>query len=66
MCGTGGSVDENAVNYWKSHLLPRHFKGYSPKDILSTDKTGIFFNLLPQKTLQLEKLATGEKRVRTG
>jgi hypothetical protein len=53
---------KNMVNYWKSHLLPRHLEGYSPKDILSTDTTGIFCNLLPQKSLSVREACHGGKK----
>jgi hypothetical protein len=57
MRGASGSVDENTINYWNSHLLPRHLEGYSPKDILNADETGIFFNILLQKTLSVRQEA---------
>jgi hypothetical protein len=49
--GESASVDEGTADYWKSVTLVRYLQGYKPNDIFNADATGIFFNLLPSKTL---------------
>jgi hypothetical protein len=44
-------VDEGTVDYWKSVTLVRYLEGNKPNDIFNADESGIFFNLLPSKTL---------------
>ena len=53
VCGEGKSVDtqSNKMTAWqeKLSLLLLH---YPPQDIFNADETGIFFHLLPDKTLE--------------
>ncbi|XP_046608718.1 tigger transposable element-derived protein 6-like [Neodiprion virginianus] len=51
VCGEANSVDEATVEQWKNIDLPRIIKNYDLRDIYNTDETGLFFNLLPSKTL---------------
>lgn len=48
--GEASSVEQDAVDDWKARL-PRIIDGYSPDDIFNMDETGIFYKLLPDRTL---------------
>jgi len=48
--GESGEVREETVQSWKERL-PVILAGYSPQDILNTDKTGKFYRALPNKSL---------------
>lgn len=49
LSGESSSVDEATIEEWKKNL-PNLTKGYKPKDIFNADETGLFFNLLPDKS----------------
>lgn len=51
VCGESASVDVTSVEHWKKDVLPTIIKDYALRDIYNTDETGLFFNLLPSKTL---------------
>lgn len=55
-CGEASKVDETAANYWLT-LFEEVKKKFSPADIFNMDESGIFFNLLPNRTLSYK----GEK-----
>jgi hypothetical protein len=52
---SGQSVKNHRVNLteaevWKTEHLPHLLEGYSPCDVFSADKCGLFYNLLPNRT----------------
>ena len=49
LSGESSSVDEATIEEWKKNL-PNLTKGYKPKDVFNADETGLFFNLLPDKS----------------
>lgn len=49
--GESESVDMETVDDWKSTKLPDLIRYYDSKDIYNADETGLFFNLLPNRTL---------------
>lgn len=49
LSGESSSVDETTIEEWKKDL-PNLTKGYKPKDVFNADETGLFFNLLPDKS----------------
>ena len=49
--GESNAVDDVTVNHWKTNVLPDIIKNYEERDIYNTDETGMFYNLLPHKTL---------------
>ena len=51
VCGESASVNEETVSAWLSTTLPSVLEGYKPSDVFNTDETGLFFRLLPDKTL---------------
>ncbi|XP_049799604.1 tigger transposable element-derived protein 4-like [Schistocerca nitens] len=48
-CGDSKSVDEPTVAQW-IQTLPNLIQGYKLRDIYNADETGMFFNLMPDKT----------------
>ncbi|GBL81922.1 Tigger transposable element-derived protein 6 [Araneus ventricosus] len=54
ICGESGSVDIEIVQLWKENTLPNLLKDCIPRDIFNADETGLFFNLLPDKTLTVK------------
>ncbi|XP_042911244.1 tigger transposable element-derived protein 6 [Parasteatoda tepidariorum] len=49
LSGESSSVDAATIEEWKKNL-PNLTKGYKPKDVFNADETGLFFNLLPDKS----------------
>lgn len=54
MCGESADVDEKAVDEWFQQL-PHILRDYEPEDIFNVDETGLFYKLLPAKTLAYRK-----------
>ncbi|XP_061190462.1 tigger transposable element-derived protein 6-like [Saccostrea echinata] len=55
VCGEEKSVDSQSADMllWKEKL-PIILQTYSPDDIYNADETGIFFRMLPDKTLEFK------------
>ncbi|MCP3953123.1 MAG: hypothetical protein GY697_13035 [Desulfobacterales bacterium] len=49
--GEAKSVPQEAVDAWKSTLLPQLLKDYTPDRIYNLDETGLFYKLQPSKSL---------------
>lgn len=63
--GESESVDKNVVTDWKSKLQEL-CKDYHPKDIFNADETGLFFQLMPAKTLKFkDENCHGGKKARS-
>ena len=60
--GESGSVDQTVVTNWKRNLS-NLVADYSASDIFNADETGLFFKLLPNKTLSFkdQTCVTGKK-----
>ena len=43
------------MDQWVSSSLPILLQGYEPKNVFNADETGLFFKLLPDKTLEFKK-----------
>jgi hypothetical protein len=52
--GESAAVEETVVEDYVSTTLPNLLRDYDPKDVLSMDKTGLFYKLLPNRTLQFK------------
>ena len=50
ICGESKSVDMETVEHWRQGLSGK-LDGYALKDIFNADETGLFFNMLPGKTM---------------
>ena len=53
ICEESDDVDIAVVQQWKENILPNLLKDYIPRDIFNAHETGLFFNLLPDKTLTI-------------
>ena len=68
LCGKSISGEEGAVNsvsveQWKAETLPTLLQGYTEDQIYNADETGLFYELLPNKTLHYRnEKCTGGKR----
>lgn len=54
MSGESADVPDDTVQAWRSRVLPGLLKEYSLKDVYNADEFGLFFNLLPDRTMCLE------------
>jgi hypothetical protein len=54
ICGESAGVNLETVSHWKCTTLSNHVDGYALKDIFNVDETGLFFNVLPHKTLDFK------------
>lgn len=63
MCGEAAAVDMRPVEEWKNGLLKDVLQRYNPCDVFNLDETGLFFRLVPDKTLtfQSEGCSGGKK-----
>ncbi|XP_067650869.1 tigger transposable element-derived protein 4-like [Haliotis asinina] len=52
--GESSSVDSKSVDDWLTSQLPMLLKNYSPENIFNADETGLFYKLVPQRTLHLK------------
>ncbi|XP_025208664.1 tigger transposable element-derived protein 6-like [Melanaphis sacchari] len=61
VCGEAASVDEEAVNNWKAKI-PEIIANYAECDIFNADETGLFYRVLPDKTMAFKnEICTGGK-----
>lgn len=51
ICGEAAAVDDSVVATWLEKSLPQVIAAYEPRDIFNADETGVFYRLLPDKTL---------------
>ena len=51
VCGESASVCEETVDTWRTVTLPSLLEGYEACNVFNADETGLFFKLLPDKTL---------------
>ena len=49
--GEAGAVDDTTVQEWLTKVWPVLRSGYAPEDIFNCDETGLFYKVLPNKTL---------------
>jgi hypothetical protein len=61
VCGEAASVDEEAVDNWKAKI-PEIIANYAECDIFNADETGLFYIVLPDKTMAFKnEICTGGK-----
>ena len=51
ICGEAAAVDDNIVTSWLDKTLAPILSSYHPRDVFNADETGVFYRLLPDKTL---------------
>jgi len=60
--GEGSSVADNQVDDWYSTALPKLLDSYAPQDVYNADEMGVFYKLLPAKSLTVKgEQCTGGK-----
>jgi hypothetical protein len=52
--GESAAVDETVVEDYVSTTLPNFLRDYDSKDVFNMDETGLFYKLLPNRTLQFK------------
>lgn len=52
--GEENSVDKSTVETWLNEVWPSARSNYSDGNIFNVDETGLFFNLMPDKTLRFK------------
>lgn len=55
ICGESESVNEEDATSWKNSTLPTLLKDYSPRDVFNADEFGLFFKMMPNKSLVYKK-----------
>nr|XP_022912297.1 tigger transposable element-derived protein 6-like [Onthophagus taurus] len=53
MCGESAKVDENSVNLRLSNFITVK-NSYAPRDVFNMDESGIFYNLMTNRTLHIK------------
>lgn len=54
MCGESASADDDAAASWMLASLAGILKDYAPTDVYSADETGLFYEMLPSRTLDFK------------
>lgn len=49
--GEAGDIDLEAVDDWRQKVLREQLSKFSENDVFNVDETGLFWKLLPSKTL---------------
>jgi hypothetical protein len=57
------AVDSESMEVWLERL-PSLLEGYEPRDIYNADETGLFLNVLPDRTLALTRVLRGWKKLK--
>ncbi|XP_075732481.1 tigger transposable element-derived protein 6 [Rhipicephalus microplus] len=56
LCGEAASADKDGAAAWMSASLGSILKDYASSDIYNADETGLFYEMLPNKTLDFKGL----------
>lgn len=61
--GEEGAVDVGELTDWQTSVLRKELGKYEPKDVFNLDETGLFWKLLPNKTMAFkgERCTAGKK-----
>jgi len=51
ICGEAESINNADIAAWNENILPCILKEYSPNDVFNADELGLFFKLMPDKSL---------------
>ncbi|CAF1177590.1 unnamed protein product [Rotaria magnacalcarata] len=54
ICGESRSVDQNTVDDWKTRLT-NIIEHYDPDDIFNCDETGLFYKLMPDRSMTVDR-----------
>ncbi|UYV71483.1 hypothetical protein LAZ67_8003469 [Cordylochernes scorpioides] len=62
ICGESADVNRETMTNWFTDVMPNIISNYACKDIFNADETGLFWRLLPDKTLHFKgETCTGGK-----
>lgn len=56
LSGEAASADSDGAAVWMSASLAGILKGYAPSHIYNADETGLFYEMLPTRTLDFKRL----------
>lgn len=61
--GEAGAVDAEKLGSWQEEVLKSAIKDFSPDDVFNVDETGLFWQLLPNRTIAFkgERCTSGKK-----
>lgn len=61
--GEAGEINLESVKQWRESVLKNLLSGYAEQDIFNVDETGLFWKLLPSKTLTFkgDRCTSGKK-----
>jgi predicted transcriptional regulator len=54
VCGESNSVSSTIIEDWKNNKLSAILKDYEPKNIFNCDEFGLFYKMLPKKSLNFK------------
>jgi len=54
VCEEVKAVDTSVVNDWHTTKWPKLREGFSDQDVFNADETGLFYSLMPDKTLKFK------------
>ena len=61
--GESADVPDDTIHAWPTRVLPSLLEGYALKDVYNADEFGLFFNLLPDKSMCLtSEQSSGNKQ----
>ena len=64
--GEEGSVETGSTEQWRAETLPTLLNGYKDDDIYNADESGLFFQMLPNRTMHFKgEKCTGGKQSKT-
>ncbi|KAH8038698.1 hypothetical protein HPB51_002842 [Rhipicephalus microplus] len=63
VCEESGAVDDESIEVWLRLNLESMLSTYTDRDIYNADEAGLFYNLLPNRTLALKAGACSSRKV---
>lgn len=64
--GESADIDTNALQEWQHNILQPTIERYEPSQIYNLDETGLFFQLLPDRTMAFKGKSRGLGSGRVG
>lgn len=49
--GESANVDEEGLKMWREQVLYPTMRQFDPSDVFNTDESGLFYEMMPDKTL---------------
>ncbi|XP_049832850.1 tigger transposable element-derived protein 6-like [Schistocerca gregaria] len=54
VCGESAAVSDESVEHWKEEVLSPILEGFESGDVYNVDETGLFYQLMPTKTVSVK------------